>query len=444
MARVVRVGAPVDAHLGVDVPLVEGQERRTGCLDVGTTRLGELRILLLVKLEQGLRYALLGLLARLVTGAQDLQSLPLDPRQRRIDVTPRERPVQGAAGDLEAVRRPGVAVEAVHRAGLQARCLCGVPIGPGELRDLPLRRRITHPRDALPGRVGEELDRHARIHVEAVDAAARRPSAHVQREHGHRAGVGLVEREPVQHVQAPSVEALRPVAGLADLPGRPQLVHRRGDGTAIAVEQLAEHLPHTTQLGLYVGAPPRADVALHALHVAVRRVLVGSVLGRHAVARRPTEARRVHVLDRGVAEVAAHEHVEAGGHEHEDRDISHLAVLPPQSAELPSVGPAALLAAVAQPHAEGDQHEAADEGHRQGDDEEQTEVWVLCAFAYVHRQHEQPQDRRGVDQKEPHVAPRVVSEVHDPREAVPGDRGDHRLPLPFSTFIAVVLIPQKA
>ena len=84
-----------------------------------------------------------------------------------------------------------------------------------------------------------------------------------------------------------AVELLRPVALLAGVARRPQVLHRRRNRPRVGVERHRQHLPRAGELRLREPRRARTDVALHARDARVRAVLVRGELGLHHACGRP-------------------------------------------------------------------------------------------------------------------------------------------------------------
>ena len=110
-----------------------------------------------------------------------------------------------------------------------------------------------------------------------------------------------------------AVELLRPVALLAGVARRPQVLHRRRNRPRVGVERDGEQLPRARELRSREPRRAGADVALHAGDARVRAVLVrGELRLHHLVADLAAELDRVHVLDAAI------------GRERHDDDVGHV------------------------------------------------------------------------------------------------------------------------
>src|SRR5581483_10476774 len=97
-------------------------------------------------------------------------------------------------------------------------------------------------------------------------------------------------------------------------------------------------------------------MALDALHAGMRRILVGGELGTHyVVTRLSAEGHRIHVVDRGVTELAGNYQVQDGRRADEVNQPPKLAVCPTEGRRWPGVFAAAHFFPALEPDAERDQ-----------------------------------------------------------------------------------------
>ena len=103
-------------------------------------------------------------------------------------------------------------------------------------------------------------------------------------EHAEAAAVAVFVAEVVRaHELLVADELPTPVALLAGLARRTQVVDRRRDGPRVGVRGRGPDLSQARELGADVPAGTRADVALRAGDARVGRAVVGDPLGRHDV-----------------------------------------------------------------------------------------------------------------------------------------------------------------
>ena len=206
--------------------------------------------------------------------------------------------------------------------------------------------------------------------------------ADLQQQDVRRRGVLFVVRVLGPDEKLVAGEFLGPVAVLARVARRPEVLHRRGNGRVVGLEGDGIELAQAVDLGL--DEPRRAgpDVALHAGHPGVGRVEVRRVLGlHHRVARLPAELSGVHVLDGLVGGRPHDREIEEGQEEHEDHR-------PPQK-RAPEVDGRVVgrqLAffpelAAPQQRAERHQDQAQDEDGRKDEEEDDAVVGVNGAAA---------------------------------------------------------------
>ena len=152
----------------------------------------------------------------------------------------------------------------------------------------------------MPAPVGTEADPHIGVDVpvNAVGAGLLLPS-HVEHHHTLDLRRGLVVFVVRERPELIADELGRPVALLAGLAGRPQIVHWSCDRAVRYRSKLTEiDLPCPRELGLDEPVRAGADVAIHAADAGVRRALVGRELrSHHAVAGLAAELRGLHHLD---------------------------------------------------------------------------------------------------------------------------------------------------
>ena len=183
-----------------------------------------------------------------------------------------------SADYANGVRRPVVAVHAVEHAPLTLqRRGVGDAVGE-ELRDVALAIVEPDVRNDLALVVGRDvldavLPRDVPVDaggglVEPVDAA----DVHPQRR--HRFGVRLVVGVRADGPDLVAVELLRPVALLAGVAGRAQVVTGDGNRPRVRVERDGETCRSPDILDLTNQRRAGPDVALHADHARVRAVLV--------------------------------------------------------------------------------------------------------------------------------------------------------------------------
>ena len=253
--------------------------------------------------------------------------------------------------------------------------------------------------------------------------AARWPllASHLEGEHGVAQGVGLVVGVFLLDQELVAGELLGPVALLAGLAGRAELVDGARDGPGIGPEGHREDLAHPGELRLHEPPGPGSDVALHAAHPRMRRVHEGGVLGGHdRVAGEAAELRGVQVLHALVGGRAHDGHVQDRDSSQEEQGVAndrglevHPRVL---GGELP------LHAQPAAPPQQPERDEGQAEGEDRGQDHEEQDPEVGMDGPLA-RELEQPEPHQGDSGRRgegrSHQADRVVSEVDGQPAPVP-------------------------
>ncbi len=228
-------------------------------------------------------------------------------------------------------------------------------------------------------------------------AAAGLAPAHLHHEHRLRLGVRLVLPEVGEDLEAVAHELVRPVALLAGLAGRAQVVHGNRDRPRVEVEGHGDELPRPGELRLDEPVRPLSDVALHALHPRVGRALVGRELGLHdRVAGGPAELGRLHHLDALVGADPEDEGVDAGGGDEDERGLAGGRPVEVEDGELHGgvvLGERLQATLAGPPQAEGDEGEAQQEEARQDQEGQDAEVGGCPVLAHdVDGEEEQEQE----------------------------------------------------
>ena len=106
-----------------------------------------------------------------------------------------------------------------------------------------------------------------------------------------------------------------------------------GDGRGISVERDRDHLAHAGKLALHEPPGARADVALHAVHPRVRRILIGGEFRLHdGVAGLAAEGNPVHVIDGAVSKLAGDRQVQQCGGAEEVSQLAQFEIAPGRGA----------------------------------------------------------------------------------------------------------------
>ncbi len=212
----------------------------------------------------------------------------------------------------------------------------------------------------------------------------------------------------VEHLELVADELLRPVALLAGLARRAQVVDRRRDRRRIEVEGDRDQLPGAGELGLDEPAGARADVAVDAAHAGVGAALEGGVLGRHhRVAGLAAEGGGVHHLDRLVGGDRHDHDVDDGQGEEEQEAVAGRVLVEVEDRELRARGHQGPPRAA---QADRDQQQP---GHEQARDDqvgEDAEVGVAVQPEHVEAEEDQEDDRRGGGDGAAGEADRVAGE----------------------------------
>ena len=158
-----------------------------------------------------------------------------------------------------------------------------------------------------------------------ADGPLRVVPADVHDEDGRQLGALLVLGVLLLDDDAVPGEALRPVALLARLAGRAEVVDGRRDRLGVGLEGDREDLARAGELGFHEPGGAFADVALDAADAGVRRAAVGRELrGHHGVAGLAAELDGVHHLQPLVGGEADDRRVQEGRGDDERRDAADL------------------------------------------------------------------------------------------------------------------------
>ena len=293
---------------------------------------------------------------------------------------------------VEGVARPVVAVDAVHGAPDGARRRGSGRVAPDLAPRVPHLDLV----DRLPLVVGEVADAHAGVDV-PVDPLGGAPllAAHPHEEHGLLLGVGLVVAEARDDLDAVAHELARPVALLAGLARRAQIVDRRGDRPRIDAGGDRHDLSDARELGLDEPSRPRPDVTVDAADVGVGGALEGGELGlHHAVAGLAAELGGVHGLDPLVGGGRQDHDVQRGQHGEDEGAVADPRVVEVEHGKgrrrlAPRRG-LPVAPALAE-DAEGDQQQAGDE--QGGEDQIGEDAGVRPALETEQLEREQGDDQ---------------------------------------------------
>ena len=217
-----------------------------------------------------------------------------------IDLAQRHGQVHGDIGRLEVVRRPVVAIHAVHPPDLG--CIDFVlEVRRAEFGDHSLLISHAHPGDGLARFVaGDVFDLVADVHVpvNAAHRSVRRiAAAHLHQQPHCIRCVRFVGEIMLIDALEIADEFLRPVALLAGFLGGAQVLDRRLDWARKFVERDRVHLVGAADLRFHIPGRAGPNVTFCASHPRVRRVLVGRQLRAHdGVARLAAELHRLGYL----------------------------------------------------------------------------------------------------------------------------------------------------
>jgi len=163
--------------------------------------------------------------------------------------------------------------------------------------------------------------------------------------------------------------------------------HGRFDRVTDAMENNVSQLPHAALLTFHPADSTGGNVAIHALHARVRRVLVGDELWFHYVTALPAELGGFHMLDSTVGALGSNHDVDCSGRSEENRKLPK---------HRPPVGGCqqrllgAYNASPRQEDSERDQYEAEDENHWDDEKDNYADVWVAGVASKLDWQNEQP------------------------------------------------------
>jgi len=287
MTNVVRMNPPVYIHAGKEIVGVNPLCFDNGLGDERGVGLGEGGILGLVERRQRLRNTLFSVAGRRIFLCQRLHCLFFDVRDGVVNSPGAQGQVNRIDWGMIDVSRAVVAVDAVHHARLGRADLGGFQRAVARLKhgDFAVLVSQPHPRDDLTFLVAGDVlnlvgDRH--VPVDASD----------------RTELGITTADFHQHLDRPrrilfvwqimlecalgcAIEFLRPVALLAGLARRPQVLDRCRDRAGILVRQCRVNLVRAGELRFDEPTRARADVALDARDARVWRFLVSRVLRCH-------------------------------------------------------------------------------------------------------------------------------------------------------------------
>ncbi len=199
-----------------------------------------------------------------------------------------------------------------------------------------------------------------------MDTRAAVAASDPHQEHGFGQGVRLVVGVAADHAHPVLAELLGPVARLAGLTSRAQVVNRRGDRPRIGLERNRKHLPHARKLALHEPRSAGADVTGHAFHARVGRSLVRREFGlHHGVTGLPAKSDAVHIAHGLVGEQAAQHEVDDGGDSHEQQQPPQRRAVQRQRRESPRIGAATAFPPRPQPDPDWYQGQAGKEHRRE-------------------------------------------------------------------------------
>ncbi|HVO64708.1 MAG TPA: hypothetical protein VMT53_27550 [Terriglobales bacterium] len=202
-------------------------------------------------------------------------------------------------------------------------------------------------------------------------------------------GVGLVVLEVEKHPQLYRVKLLWPVALFASFSGGDKAIafHGRFDRIMDAMENSVSQLPQAALLTSHPANSTRGNVAIYALHVRVRRVLVGDELWFHDVTALSAELGRFHMLNSTIGALGPNHDVNCSGYSEKD------CKLPKHSSPVGGRQQRLLVAFDAPPRqedSERDQYEADDEDNRDYEKDHYADVGVAGVASKLDWQNEEP------------------------------------------------------
>src|SRR5271165_1058595 len=255
------------------------------------------------------------------------------------------------------------------------------------------------------------MDFNSGTHMFPVNAA-KISSAGEHHQNGLRLGIGRVVLEVENHVQFDSIKLLRPVALFASVAGGDQAVafHGRLDWVFDAVENYVPELPGTGYLAFDPALRAWGNVAIHAFHARVRRVLMGGEFRFHDVTALSAKLGRLHMLYSAVCALGANDDVHYAGHGEENRQ---------PASEGPPVGAhqQCLLGTFDAPpgkeDSERDQYQAEDEDNWDDNKDHNADVWVAGVASKLDGQNEQPGEPSGGHQRDTQHADPVTEEEYE-------------------------------
>ena len=157
----------------------------------------------------------------------------------------------------------------------------------------------------------------------------------------------------------------RCMAALADDARGAETGDRRGNGRGITIDRDFNKLLSAIHLGGEVRGRAGADVALHTVHVGVRRDLVGCVFRMHDVAGLAAELWRVHIGGTAITGHGNDQQIHDGGHQHDVKAVAKDAVVEIYFGELCRNQPGLLERSATDKHAHRNQQQSGYEHGRE-------------------------------------------------------------------------------
>src|SRR5215469_1982956 len=184
------------------------------------------------------------------------------------------------------MRRPVMTIHAIHRAMFAGFELLfrRLHVARDVFDGLALVIGVIDNRDGLPLIVDRDVpDARTFIEVPAMNSHRPLPSvaANLEQHRGRLRSVLLVVLVSGFHDELVAGETLRPMALLASLPGRTEILHGSVNGPGVSVENDRENLAHAGELGAHEPSRTWTDVAFHAVDAVVEGILIGGKLRNH-------------------------------------------------------------------------------------------------------------------------------------------------------------------
>ena len=284
---VVGMSLPVQLHFRKRGPAEDVLQFVDGVANLQGFGSGKLGILVGVEVVNVLGDSLHRGVSGVVFRGQGGDGLLLDEGEASVDTARQQGLIHGQVRRDVDVGRPIVAVHTIHAAGLRPGNLV---LTQGGIFCEILRNSSLHVFDV---NVGDDLmffvggnvgDFVAYVHVPVNafwGAGGGVAASGLDQEADLAQRIVFIAGIVGKHFELGTIEFFRPVALLAGLLRRAQIVDGSGDGARISFEGSGKNLPCSGQLGFHVPRGAGADVALHAGNAGVRRELIGSVFRSH-------------------------------------------------------------------------------------------------------------------------------------------------------------------